>query len=670
MIRILIALFVASFACARGEAGVRAPQALRGSSPEARPQDRAVTYLAEVMDQFHREFWVYRDGDAAGNHFVAHARMSNMDGKNKPAEAEVMLPPMLMFCGDQPHEGLDCIEACFRPSGGNDWGAWYFMNGALTQGMTCPVPNWGEHPGAGLNLVGADQLSFWARGRNGGERVEFFALGVGRKPALGTPLAPHPDSSPKRSLGQVALTKDWKRYVLPLRDASLDYVLGGFGWAVVPVGGDLRSTTFYLDAISIGLPRLNEPRFLVSYEAQSGGEFVDRVLRNTAYTYDNCLALMAFLAAGDKPRAKIIADALVYAQNHDRWYKDGSLRNAYQAGDLTTPPGWSDDERGRPVRLPGFTATNEVSSCLWREDEYCVSRDTGNMAWAMLGLLAYHEAVTPPGRDSDYLRAAARLGEWVARNCADEKGGGGYTGGFYGRDGQESKRSYKATEHNVDLYPAFQRLFLATGLVEWRQRAEVARKFILSMWDEDEGKFWTGTGVDGVTVNKEAVPVDIQAWALLALKDEARPYTRALDYAEREIRRGGGYGFSKTIGDLPPSVGAADVLGVWYEGTAQMATAYKEMVGVFGESNPEWSDRARKLVSFLESGQERSGAMRACDRNLWTGFYLPGTQVPWLYYSRPHVGATAWFVLAEAAYNPYWPKLGFGSSLGGNREVK
>jgi hypothetical protein len=38
-----------------------------------------------------------------------------------------------------------------------------------------------------------------------------------------------------------------------------------------------------------------------------------------------------------------------------------------------------------------------------------------------------------------------------------------------------------------------------------------------------EKKFWTGTTLDGVTVNQEVIPLDIQAWALLALKEEGKP---------------------------------------------------------------------------------------------------------------------------------------------------
>ena len=38
---------------------------------------------------------------------------------------------------------------------------------------------------------------------------------------------------------------------------------------------------------------------------------------------------------------------------------------------------------------------------------------------------------------------------------------------------------------------------------------------------------------------------------------------------------------------------------------------------------------------------------------LTTGFNLNSGK-PWLYYRRTHVGATAWFILAELGVNPFW----------------
>ena len=83
----------------------------------------AVDYLATVQDQFHQRLDVYRDADAAGNHFVARGRFSS-DGD------EDAVPAMDESSIDNPHAGLTCIRARFLAKGDN-WGGWYMMNGIL-----------------------------------------------------------------------------------------------------------------------------------------------------------------------------------------------------------------------------------------------------------------------------------------------------------------------------------------------------------------------------------------------------------------------------------------------------------------------------------------------------------------------------------------------------------
>ncbi len=578
-------------------------------------------YLARMMDRFHGVLDVYSDVDAAGNHFVARGRM--------PAEAtDVLLPPMDEAQAEEVFRGTTAIRCEFRP-GGADWGGWYFMNGVLRGDQITPVPNWGDESAAGYDLRGARTLILQAKGASGGERVEFFALGVGRSPGTGAPLpdVPYPGSAPKVSTGFVTLSTEWHEFRLDVSGADLSYVLGGFGWVTSTAenGGD--GAIFYLDEIRYDKARLNDPRFIVSFETERTDNDFDVVMRNVAFTYDNAVALIAFLAAGNVTHARLIADALVYAQDHDRFYDDGRIRNAYQGGDLMLPPGWTPNGRVDSVRMPGWYDATEQE---WLEDKFQVSTHTGNVAWAMLGLLAYYESEG----GAEYLDAARQMGEWVESNCRDARGSGGYTGGFEGWEPTPEKLEYKSTEHNIDLYAAFLRLGAATAEEEWRERAEHARGFLLSMWDEEEGKFWTGTATDGVTVNEEVIPVDAQAWAVLALGDEGSAYWRALDYAESNLATAGGFDFNE------------DLDGVWYEGTSQMASAYSEV----GQSS-----RAQSLVDFVKSAEYDSGAVPAASIDgLTTGFDLPNGD-PWLYFRRAHVGATSWLILADQGVNPFRP---------------
>jgi hypothetical protein len=344
-------------------------------------------------------------------------------------------------------------------------------------------------------------------------------------------------------------------------------------------------------------------------------------MRDVAFTYDNAVAAVAFIASGDQQRAKQILDALVYAQNHDRFYKDGRIRNSYRGGKLV-----SDDGR---VQLPGWYDAKEGR---WVEDEFQVSTHTGNVAWAMLALLGYYQTYG----GEPYLAAAEKMGEWIERNCRDSRGVGGYIGGFSGWEQNAKLLQYKATEHNLDLYAVFQRLYLITNNSAWQERANAAKKFVLSMWDEGEGKFWTGTKLDGVTANRDNVPLDVQAWAPLVLREEGKPYWRSLAYCEKEHRVGNGFDFNQ------------DRDRIWYEGTAQMVVAY-HYIGQLNQS--------KALMSTLLAAQDASGGIPAVNRDgLTTGFSLP-TGEPWFYFHRLHVGATAWMVLAEKGVNPFW----FGS---------
>jgi hypothetical protein len=573
----------------------------------------AVNWLSTVMDRYHAAFDVYSDADAAGNHFPARGRMSSA------GDADA-LPPMDEAWMENPYAGPTAIKASFQARGDN-WGGWYFMNGVLRGAEVAPRENWGDEPNAGIDLSGATKLTFWARGADGGEQVEFFAFGVGRDADTGAPIKPNPDSSRKVSTGYVTLSPEWHEYALDLRGRDLSYVLGGFGWVTNAPRNSNRDITFYLDDIRYYKPRLDEPRFLVSYETGVGTDF-DRVMRNVAFVYDNALAALAFMAAGDMERAKLIVDAFLYAQQNDRFYTDGRLRNAYQGGDLWLPPGWTPNGQANTVRMPGWYDPGEQK---WLEDRGAVSTSAGNVAWAMLALLAYYEKVG----GSQYLSAAQQIGEWVEANCRDTRGAGGYTGGVEGWEPNQTTVSWKSTEHNIDLYVAFERLYGLAGDAKWQGGADHAKRFVLAMWDEADGKFWTGTRDDGVTVNTDVIPLDIQAWAVLALRVEGAPYWRALEYAEGHLKVNGGFDFNQ------------DRDGIWHEGTAQMAVAYQAT----GQQ-----EKACQLVDLLESAQARfgSGALPASDGDeLTTGF-------DWFYFRRAHVGATAWFILAAREANPFW----------------
>ena len=76
-------------------------------------------------------------------------------------------------------------------------------------------------------------------------------------------------------------------------------------------------------------------------------------------------------------------------------------------------------------------------------------------------------------------------------------------------------------------------------------------------------------------------------------------------------------------------------------------------------------DKWNKVLTVLKAGQHESGALPATNiAQLTTGFPLPNSKEPWLYYNMEHVGASSWYALAEYGVNPFSvmrsPSLGKG----------
>lgn len=565
-------------------------------------------YLSAVLNCYNSAYYVYADYGAAGNHFNCRARMGSPES----------VPSMDESCHENPRDGSNCIKCVFNPKDSSP-GGWYFMNGVLEDSGTAPKPNWGTYPNAGIDLRGAAKLTFWARGAEGGERVEFFALGVGRDPVSGAPTASYPDSSPGASTGLITLTTDWKQYSIDLSEKDLSYVLGGFGW-IASAKENKKNIAFFIDEMKYDKAILDQPRFIISYETTTSSKYFNKIMQNVALSYDNALVLLAFDACGDIKNATLVADAFVYAQNHDRFYNDGRLRNAYMGGDLVLPPGWAPNGKSGTVRLPQWNDPEQLGTY------------TGNMAWVMTALLTHYEITG----GEKYLDAAKRIGEWIQSNCYDTRGAGGYTGGYRGWEPNPHKMLWKSTEHNIDVYAAFQKLYLITKDSRWKQRAEYAKKFVSAMWDDREGKFWIGTKEDGVSINNGIVTLDAQAWTVLALLDSSGTYLRALKYAEKHLAVDGGFDFNE------------DKDGIWFEGTAQMACAYYAT---------KQADRRKQCIAKIEKNVLKNGAVPAASTEaLTTGLYFSDGK-PWLYYNCAHTGAAAWLLLAEAGKNPFWIKL-------------
>lgn len=124
-----------------------------------------------------------------------------------------------------PHSGKTCIRV--RCGMSRNW------FGIVWQS---PANDWGDQEG-GWDLTAARQLSFWARGQDGGEKVE-FKFGILREDQ------PYPDTTGHKGM-TASLTRYWKQYVIPLI-GNKRCIKTGFVFVVENCN---EGFTFYLDDI-------------------------------------------------------------------------------------------------------------------------------------------------------------------------------------------------------------------------------------------------------------------------------------------------------------------------------------------------------------------------------------------------------------------------------------
>lgn len=628
------------------------PEALADSSQQE-SLNASLAYLRNVMDQYHAAFGVYEDVSSPANHFPAFGKLPNED-----ASVE-----MNGSWAEFPYSGATSIRFEFLDTPeADEIGGVIFLNGLLPSGELAPVPYFGELvveiPGrdpividspTGLNLSQAVRLRFFARAEladgESSRPMTFFMGGVGWNES--EPEAEFPDSLPAQKIA-VELTESWQEFSIDLSQltpAQLSNVMGGFGWATND-SENAGGIVFYLDDISYELTdegkeaRLNEPRFLRSFTTKAVqpnvmdeniDDDLDFVLRNLAFTYDNALVGLAFLAEGSQDsvrRACLIGDAFVYASSHDRAFTDGRLRTAYGAGDIALPPGWTPNDRPGTVPVSGFF--DEEAQRFFEVEQGAV--DVGNNAWAAIFLIALHKQTN----EGEYLRAALDIAEFIRGNFKRESGMyQGFTGGIADPEGESSLRPYASVEHNLDLFAVFGELYRTTGDDSWKAEARHARAFVHSMWDSDRDCFLAGsTGPDSRNENASELPLDTQSWSPLSMSEIYLVHPDVLRCAElhHQTQSDGYSGFD--FND--------DKDVVWFEGTAQMAVAYYAA----GEDS-----KAEALLDALRkvqrSAPEGIGIYMASHDAATTGF---GFKL----YKRLHIAATAWNVFATLRHNPFY----------------
>jgi hypothetical protein len=607
--------------------------------------------LQNLMDEYHLAYDVYTDISAGGNHFEAFGQLPD----------QTSAVSVFGSCTNQPHSGATCVQCTFTNLTGINNGGFYFMTGILYEGV--PLPYFGENTVTntplvitnftGYNLTGSTGLTFWARGQNGGEQISFFVGGVGRDPLSGTAFNPFPDSMARFPAEGIfySLTTNWQQFTINLAGQNLTNIMGGFGWFASATNNP-NGATFYLDDIQYELSptaqaqRLNLPRFIRSYRTlpvqpdffnSTPDVDFDLVLRSVAYTYDNAVAILAFLAEGSSnslQRAELIGDAFVQAANHDRYFTDGRFRTAYMPGDLAVAPGWVVNNKVGTVPMPGFYLENPDH---YYELQDNANVDTGNNAWAMIALLALYKQSS----NTDYLIAAENAGQFIQTMYSNETNYPGYLGGI---DNAETafatNRTYKSTEHNLDIYAAFTVLYQITGQTQWLSGSLLASNFVESMWETNRGCYLAGTtGSVPDTRNQVSgqLPLDTQTWTILAIPGTLTRHTNlftTLELYHRNQHDGfDGEDFNE------------DLDGVWFEGTGQTAVDYASVGN---------SLRMDQLRSTLQTAQQipppygdGMGIPAASHDGVSSGFGFD-------LFRRPHVGATSWNIFAQKGFNPFY----------------
>jgi hypothetical protein len=133
------------------------------------------------------------------------------------------------------HTDADCLQFVYKVGGG--WGGilwWpYDCDWSSVNQATCGIDVLEKG-----NFDAVDRLTFWARGGQGGEKIEFA---VGSDPG-GIP------PSPRRALGTITLGATWQQYEIDLNGVDLSDAAALFYWGASDEDNP-DGAIFYLDDI-------------------------------------------------------------------------------------------------------------------------------------------------------------------------------------------------------------------------------------------------------------------------------------------------------------------------------------------------------------------------------------------------------------------------------------
>lgn len=172
-----------------------------------------------------QKFYVFSSTDPSRNRYIPSGYMGDTMDLSISA-AKIRSP-----------SGSDhCLRIRYTPDGINQWAGVYWQN---------PANNWGAVKG-GYNLTGVQKLTFWIKGKEGSEKIAGIKIGG---------ITGKYSDTDSFSTTSIVLSKNWKKYEIPLTGLDLSYISGGF-CIILKKEDNPSGCEFYLDEICYEGPNI------------------------------------------------------------------------------------------------------------------------------------------------------------------------------------------------------------------------------------------------------------------------------------------------------------------------------------------------------------------------------------------------------------------------------
>ncbi len=351
------------------------------------------------------------------------------------------------------------------------------------------------------------------------------------------------------------------------------------------------------------------------------------------YTYDQAVAAIAFLLAGDTASAKGVLDVLKATQDNE-----GFWINSY----------WWNNGAGEEIR-----------------------KHVGPVMWVCLAVMNY-EKIT--GDTVTYHQMAIEAIDWCLRF---QQPNGALSGGettWDSGDGSWTNEVWSSTEQNIDAYASL--VYFADTTPSkasvYTAAASKVKGFLDNVvWDNSKNRWYGGYKNNTNTIDY-SVPMDVNPWGVLALgANGTHNYKDSISYVENADGNPGtlsnprykntlpygnttitAYDFDwQNSGATAPDNIGGGILGadIWFEGSAFMSCAYS-MLGNETKADYILTELAKKQG---KDGSKKGG-LPYCLKGTNNGY--------WLMAQQNCVSSTGWFIIAASKWNPFTGESTKGSS--------